>query len=313
MADFRIEDAARAACLELGLMPPNHYDRNKFHIVDVEDGKPGNGAGRIKIFADGKAGIAHNWRTGEKRSFFVRDDASQKPLTKAERRRIKSEKKRIQAERLRRLKDEEAKHDKAALRAAALWQKAQPAPQDHPYLIAKCIQPHGARVGRWLRVIRAEDGTTKSIAIENALILPLFDAAGRIRSLQAIFPEPHPLLNRSKDFLPSGGLSGLFWWIGSKSKRVLVCEGFATGATLHEQTGDRVYLAYTANNLMNVAQIVRERLPDTDIVLCADNDSSEGNPGLTKATAAALAIDGRLAVPPIWGDFNDWVNQGGAL
>ena len=87
---------------------------------------------------------------------------------------------------------------------------------------------------------------------------------------------------------------------------MLICEGYATGATLHEETGLRVYLAFTANNLLSVGRIVRDKLPNAEIVLCADNDKSKGNPGLTKATEAAQAVGASLAVPPIWGDFNDY-------
>ena len=66
-------------------------------------------------------------------------------------------------------------------------------------------------------------------------------------------------------------------------------------------------MAFTANNLMAVGRIVREKLPDAEIVFCADNDTeTAGNPGLTKATAAAQAIGASLAVPPIAGDYNDY-------
>lgn len=136
----------------------------------------------------------------------------------------------------------------------------------------------------------------------------MFNAAGKIRSLQAIFPDKHPLLGRNKDFLPAGQVAGLFWWLGPKTEKVLIAEGFATAATLHDETSHRVYMAFTANNLMAVGHIIREKLPDAEIVFCADNDTNTaGNLGLTKATAAAQAIGASLAVPPISGDFNDYL------
>jgi putative DNA primase/helicase len=97
---------------------------------------------------------------------------------------------------------------------------------------------------------------------------------------------------------------------------VIICEGFATAATLHEQTGSRVYLAFTANNLLSVARIVKEKLPNAEIVLAADNDTeTAGNPGLTKATEAAAAVGGSVIAPPIPNaDFNDYqafLNGGG--
>jgi len=187
-----------------------------------------------------------------------------------------------------------------------IWTTATPAPVDHPYLIAKQIKPHGARLASWERTID-DDGKRQKLIIDNCLIIPLFNAAGQIRSLQAIFPDKHPLLDRNKDFFPGGQLAGLFFWIGGKSETLLVCEGFATAATLHEETGSRVYLAYTAGNLLAVGQTIREKLPNAEIVFCADNDTNTaGNPGLTKATAAAEAVGGSVAAPPIAGDFNDY-------
>lgn len=198
-------------------------------------------------------------------------------------------------------------YDRAARRAVGIWQKAKPAPVDHPYLITKQIKPHGAKIGNWQRTIQDESGNHQTLIIENSLILPTYNAAGKIRSLQAIFPEKHPLLGRNKDFLPGGQVAGLFWWIGPKTGKILICEGFATAATLHEETANRVYMAFTANNLMAVSLIVREKLPDAEVVVCADHDlNTAGNPGLTKATAAAQAIGASLAVPPIAGDFNDY-------
>lgn len=312
MAFLHIEDAARAALLELGLASPKSLEPDRFHVVDAEDGKRGNGAGRIKVFADGKGGYCQNWKTGEKRSFFLDGETKAKPLTKRERARIDRERRKRQAEAA-------AKQDQAAKRALSIWQDATPAPENHPYLVRKQIKPHGARLGRWRRVIQDKGGNRSTITIENALLLPLFDAAGTIRSLQAVFPEKHPVLGRDKDFLPAGGLAGMFWWVGSRTNQanetVLICEGFATACTLHEQSGHRVYMAFTAGNLLAVGRIVRERLPTANIVFAADNDTkTAGNPGLTKATEAAAAVGGSVAVPPIHGDFNDYqlfLNGGG--
>ena len=135
----------------------------------------------------------------------------------------------------------------------------------------------------------------------------MFNQSGVIRSLQAIFTEKHPILDRDKDFLPGGGRAGLFGWIGPRTDKVLIAEGFSTSATLHEESGYRVYIAFAANNLLAGGLIVRDKLPDAEIVFCADNDTqTPGNPGLTKATEAAQAVGGSVAVPPISGDFNDY-------
>jgi putative DNA primase/helicase len=302
MAFLHIEDAARAALLELGLSLPKSFEYDRFHIVDDKNGKKNQG--RLKIFADGKGGFVQDWRDTSKKFFFLDGEGQAKPQSKQERQRIERERRKRQAEAA-------AKQDQTAKRALCDWQKAKPAPENQPYLVRKQIKPHGARFGRWRRVIQDKGGNRAILTIENALLLPLFDPSGTLRSLQAIFPEKHPVLGRDKDFLPGGGLAGLFWWIGQRSNQpgetVLIAEGFATAATLHEQSGHRVYMAFTAGNLLAVGRIVRERMPNANIVFAADNDTkTAGNPGLTKATEAAAAVGGSVAVPPIHGDFNDY-------
>jgi putative DNA primase/helicase len=226
-----IEDAARAALAEHGVLPPKHFKYDTFQILDVKDGKKGNGAGRLKIFADGKGGIVQNWKTGAKGSFFLNAEGQVAALSDAERQHIERERRKRDAE-------EAACMDRAASRALSMWQAATPAPANHPYLIAKQIKPHAARVSNWKRVVNDAAGNKQTIIIDNALLIPLFDAAGKIRSLQAIFPAKHPLFERNKDFLPGGGLAGLFFWIGAKTDTVIICEGFATAATLHELVSD---------------------------------------------------------------------------
>jgi putative DNA primase/helicase len=296
-----IENACRAACASIGVDFKNVPADGRFHVADLTDDPKGKNDGRIKIFSDRQGGIVWNHKSNEQQSFFVNNNReSREPISTVER-------ERIQAEQQRRQIEQQARQDKAARRANSDWLSGRPAPDEYAYLIRKHIKSHSSRVGDWKRTIQDEQGKRHLITIENALLLPMFNQNGVIRSLQAIFPEKHPILNRDKDFLPGGGLTGLFWWIGPRTDKVLIAEGFATAATLHEESGYRVYIAFTANNLMAVGRIVREKLPDAGIVFCADNDTqTPGNPGLNKATEAALAVNGCLAAPPIHGDFNDY-------
>jgi len=294
-----LEGACRAACLAVGVNYKEVSSDGNWHTADLVDDHRGKDDGRIKVFPDRQGGIVWNHKSGEKQNFFINREPGQ-PAPPIDR-------KRIEREQAKRKVEEATKQDKAARKAQAIWQVAAPAPVDHPYLLRKQIKPHALRCGQWQRVIKTDDGERKTLTIDNALLLPLFDASGTLRSLQSIFPEKHPILERDKDFLPSGGLAGLFWWIGAKTDTVLICEGFATAATLHEETGHRVYMAFTANNLLAVGRIVRAKLPNVSIVFSADNDTkTQGNPGLTKAEEAAIEVDGLVAVPPIHGDFNDY-------
>ncbi len=299
MSSLHIDDACRLACEQIGVdYQPVAADGN-WHVANLSDDYKGKNDARIKLFPDRQGGIVWNHKSGERQTFFINRMQSE-AVSPEERARIEGEKRRREAELLQR-------HNKAAKRAKSLWDNASPAPASHPYLVRKHVRPHGLRVATWERLIQQPDRKHCKRVVENALLVPLYNAVGELRSLQAIFPETCPALGRDKDMLAGGGLAGLFWWLGAKSDTVLIGEGFATCATLHEETRHRVYIAFTANNLLAVGELLREKLPDAELIFCADNDANTpGNPGLTKATEAAQAVGGKVAVPPVPGDFNDY-------
>ena len=70
----------------------------------------------------------------------------------------------------------------------------------------------------------------------------------------------------------------------------------------------------SAQEILNLcARALRARLPDANLIVCADDDAAtDGNPGMSKAKAAALAVGGKLAIPTFGADrpagasdFND--------
>ncbi|QTL94223.1 DNA primase TraC [Aeromonas jandaei] len=135
--------------------------------------------------------------------------------------------------------------------------------------------------------------------------MPVFNASTRLQSLQHIDESGNKRFHRGLS------LKGGFLLLGHSPKSgapVLLCEGYATGATLFESLGMPVAIAFSAGNLLEVGRIMRT-LYNSKLWVCADNDhATVGNPGLTKARAAAYQLHGRLIVPPtIPGitDFND--------
>jgi putative DNA primase/helicase len=189
-----------------------------------------------------------------------------------------------------------------------IWGKASPCTA-HPYLTRKGVQAHRVRLGDWPKWSEGPDGWRK-IIIPGALLVPMVDEAGALWNLQAIFPEAHPGMGRDKDFM-GGRKAGLLHIIGEPSDTLLIAEGYATAATVHEATGFRTFVAFDCGNLKAVAMAVRKRHPGQRIVICADNDRhTAGNPGLTKAREAALAVGGFVSVPEFpegaeGTDFND--------
>jgi len=183
---------------------------------------------------------------------------------------------------------------KARVEARQVLAEASPAPADHPYLVTKGIQPHGILIDAAGR-----------------LVIGLHDINGAIHTLQRIDQQGN------KRFLTGGAKADHFAVIGewaADTPHLLICEGWATGASIHEVTGDPVIVAFDAGNLQRVARVLRQRYPAIDITIIADNDDKPDrtdNPGVTAATQAARDIDARLAIPPIAGDANDLVQAMG--
>lgn len=203
---------------------------------------------------------------------------------------------------------EEAKEAaEAAARATKRWSEAmgRPASPEHPYLKKKGVQPHGLRVSVWYKRV---DGMDQPMKIDNVLYIPMVDKGKKVHSLQGITVEGEKL------FLSGGVKKGHFYPLGApkidpetKQPIFVFAEGFATGASIHESTGDMVFCCFDLGNMVEVVKQVRAARPDAVLIIAADNDTeTKGNPGMTQATAAAIAYHARLAAPPP-GDFNDFV------
>lgn len=148
----------------------------------------------------------------------------------------------------------------------------------------KAVQPYGARL------------------YGNALVISIYNEDDRLVNLQFINPEG------SKRFLKDGRKHGCFYIIGDLSPRVLIAEGFATGASLFKSCGQRIVVAFDAGNLLPVAKNIRELSPDSEIIICGDNDLS--GIGQAKAREAAIAIRGKVLIPPRPGmDWNDYLTM----
>jgi len=173
---------------------------------------------------------------------------------------------------------------KAAKTAEYLYNKTFPV-TEHPYLTRKGIKAHSH-----IRISSRGD-----------LVIPLFSGE-QITSLQFIKPDG------SKRMLGGGKIKGCFDYIGEYNPNdnlVLLCEGYATAATLFECTSIPTFYCFNANNLYSVAEtLVREY--EFNPVICADNDSHlKNNVGVEKAQQAAITFKLMAVAPDEQGDFND--------
>lgn len=276
----------RNVVLAAGLTAPDAIEADgKLHRFP-SSGKGGDDAGWYVLHLDGiPAGIFGDWRLGLAETWKA--DAGRK-LTQQE---TAAQRAKIEAMRRTREAEERRGHDEAALRAAAIWEAAQPATEKHGYLARKGIKPHGAKVGA--------DGW---------LLVPMRDVAGKLWNIERIAPEKPADGGADKKGLFHGRRTGCYFSIGTIQGAAALCiaEGFATGATIHEAAGLPVAVAFNAGNLGPVTKALRRKFPGLTLVICADDDyRTEGNPGRAKAEAAALAAGGIMVLPVFRGDRPD--------
>ena len=242
------------------------------HRVPVlaKNGKGLDGA--YCLHGDGiPAGWAQNHITGE----LIKLRATGVVLAPEERERQQRER----AERLREAEAERrAAYDAAASRCKGMWDRFADV-TDAPYLEAKGVEAFGLK----------QDGLN--------LIIPVRNVDGEMRGFQAIAPDGQKAFARGIE------KKGNFHLIGGEDRdlshgEILICEGYATGASLHMATDMPVAVAFDAGNLRSVAEAIRERHPNAAIIICADNDHTrENNVGVEKAKEAAQAVGGIAVIP----------------
>lgn len=194
------------------------------------------------------------------------------------------------AEAARRTEEEQLRYE-AKTKAQAILSAAKPV-EEHLYLLRKSVSAYGE--------IRVND--------KNELCLPLRDEKGVLHSMQFIAPDKRYTNNRDKDFVFGGKVQGCFYTVSDRTDGPLViCEGYATGASIFDATGYATVCAMFCGNLLAVAQALRKKYPERDFIFAADNDRfTAANPGVEKATEAAKTIKATVAIP----EFSDQDNDG---
>ncbi|PXX07518.1 putative DNA primase/helicase [Nitrosomonas ureae] len=249
------------------------------HRFHVEGHTRGSKNGAYILHSDGcPAGWFMDYKTGINQKWRISGSWERIPCQMIAE--IEKAKREREAEKLQR-------HVSAAKKARTIWNRSKPILEqsEHAYLVTKYIQSNGARLYR------------------EALVILLLDARKQIVNLQFISAEGE------KKFLSGGKKKGCFCPIGRPTPIILITEGFATGASLHEETGHCVIVAFDAGNLKPVAEVIRKMFPTNEIIICGDNDLS--GLGQTKAREAARAISSKATIPPIAGmDWNDYLVKG---
>lgn len=310
--EYQIIEQFTAALAEHGLattdkIEPTNGEVARFHI---KGDAPRTRNGWYVLFVDGKipAGEFGSWKSGVTVTWSAKDSRT---LTQDEQQEIRA---RMDAARAKREREKREREGEAARSANLFWNAAEPANDNHPYFERKAVLSHGLRVAAW--PVRNRQGEVFR-HIENTVLVPVMDARGKIISLQGIFPTKDEGMGRDKDFWKDGKKRGGFYMIGRQQPNgtVAICEGYATGATIHQLTGWCVIVAFDAGNLLAVAQAMRDAMTDCTFIIAADNDQwttePVNNPGVTYAGQAAAEIGALCVIPQFTDtstrptDFND--------
>jgi putative DNA primase/helicase len=319
--DPRVEFAAALAQAGLILDGLPVMD-GKLRRIAVEGGRRGERDGAYVGHLDGPpAGFIENFKTGYRTNW--KSQMPRKALSALDSARLANE---VAAHQRRREEERRAIAAETARLIEGLLDGMPPlrAGADHPYLVRKGVRAHG--------VYRNEVGPLELFAGEHKpqiwsgkgeLLIPICDIDGALLGAQSIAEDGFKLFPRG------AALAGGHHLIGdvAEGARLLIAEGYATAATLHEATGLPVAVAFNAGNLEPVARTYRERFPSLAIIVAGDNDhekereiGADGRPkanvGRLKAEAAAREIDGVAMIPPFrpeetGSDWNDLARLSG--
>lgn len=263
------------------------------HRLDDPTGRRGNLACWYAYHPEPNSyAVFGSWRFGQ--NYYV-------DLVKVGIKNVKSFKKRLIEHSKTQIADAAARNELASLTAKSLWQKAQPAEANNHYLIKKQLPAFNLRT------------------LNKQLLIPLYHG-DELVNLQRIYPDG------AKRFLKDGKVKGCYYPFGevTNAPKMMLCEGWATGATLHQWYGMPVFCAMSAGNLVAVAKAITKRYPHIELIICPDDDrKTTGNPGMYYAQQAQKAIGGSMFLPK-WpsnapldlSDFNDlylWLLQQGAM
>ena len=255
----------------------------KLHRVHVE-GDPAGARncwyvcfGSAGAFGCHKRAISGKWRANQKRQPLTQYDFT-----------------RIEAERRTRAEAQECAYNVAATRAERIFHQATRDASSHAYVVRKGIQAHGVNFNP-----------------HGLLVIPIYSTVtGKLQTVQLIDRDGN------KKMLTDGRMaSGCYpfqsapeFWANALRK-IGIGEGWATCATLAESLPTvAMFAAFSAANLVNVARALRLRYPEAEITIFGDHDTH--GIGQRYAHAAANAIDGLVAIPPIPG--HDWNDARGA-
>lgn len=195
----------------------------------------------------------------------------------------------------------EPKAERQAFDFAAVWRDSEAATHDHPYIKRKLGLADGLRVYRGDLMLNGQ-------ALDGALLVPAFDADGKLQSWQAIPPAG------DKRNAPGASMRGASFIVGGAPRDgepVYLCEGVGQAWSAHQATGKSAVVCFGAGNVETIARQMHERHPKARIVIVCD--AGKERDGEHIATAVGGAWVAMPAGSAANFDLNDFHKQVRAL
>ena len=273
-----------------GLTPPERpVSDDEIHRFKVEGDKQGSQNGWYVLYGgDIPAGGFGCWKRDINKTW----KASNHGIMSDKARKRNAEK--IEAIKNQRDHERRRRQIDAAVKSGELWtQASQEVATNHPYLIKKGIAPIDIK------------------QLGDALLVPMQNALGELVNIQRI------TFDGQKRFMYGGAIKSCYCIISELSGVAFLCEGYATGVTIHQATSSGVIVAFNAGNLESVAKSLSLSRPHLKLIMAADNDHQNAdNTGLKKGQSIALGFNFPVEYPAFDStdsgtDFNDLANSKG--
>jgi len=174
------------------------------------------------------------------------------------------------------------------------WKAGEPATEAHPYIIKKQGNPAGLRVYRGPERIAGQ-------ALDGALMVPAFDMAGKLQTVQFIPPEGKKV-NAYGRPVAGAFVVGRITPPG-EGQSIAVCEGIGQAWSCNAAAGMAGVVAFGAGRMEQVARDFAARYPAARLVLVADAGKEQHCADLAKRLRCAW-VEIPAGSPPNF-DAND--------
>lgn len=223
---------------------------NKWHQAYYMDERGANCSGTYSFDLDPEdpKGVVFT-RKNKEQKFGWRPEKT-KNMSAAEKRELK---KRYEEDKRRKDLEDAKRHERISHWLTKWYKAVATSPTDHAYLRRKGIEAHGIKL------------RTRG----NELIIPLYGEGGKIFSIQRI------TVDGGKYLFAGGRKQGSYFPLCKKSEDlsvILICEGFATAASVRQSTGLPVFVAIDSGNIGPVIIALKAKYLKSKFIVCADND-----------------------------------------